>query len=112
MVNLEAAMDFISEEEAGDFLAWVGHSDFEGPINATSNGNVKIGELLAYIEEKVGKTGIVVADTKVESDSPYNISETWLISNEKAKRQGYEFRELKEYLPSLIEEALMKINAK
>ncbi|WP_411747571.1 NAD-dependent epimerase/dehydratase family protein [Psychrobacillus psychrotolerans] len=112
LVNLEAAMDFISEEEAGDFLAWVGQSDFEGPINATSNGNVKIGELLAYIEEKVGKTAIVVADTKEESDSPYNISKTWLISNEKAERQGYEFRELKEYLPSLIEEALMKINAK
>jgi len=106
LVNVEAAMDFISEEEAGDFLAWVGQSDFEGPINATSNGQVKMGELVATIEEKVGKSAIVVAETKEESDSPYNIPETWLISNEKAKEQGYKFRELNEYLPTLIEEAL------
>lgn len=106
LVNLEAAMDFISEEEAGDFLAWVGQSNFEGPINATSNGHVKMGELLAFIEEKVGKSAEVVADTKEVSDSPYNIAETWLISNEKAKEQGYEFRELNEYLPSLIGQAL------
>ncbi|MEK3994056.1 NAD-dependent epimerase/dehydratase family protein [Psychrobacillus sp. FSL K6-2365] len=107
-VNLEAAMDFISEEEAGDFLAWVGQSDFEGPINATSNGYVRMGELLEYIEEKVEKHANVVTTTDEESGSPYNISETWLISNEKAKSLGYEFKDLKEYLPGLIGEALAK----
>ncbi|WP_277585931.1 NAD-dependent epimerase/dehydratase family protein [Psychrobacillus antarcticus] len=109
LVNLEAAMDFISEEEAGDFLAWVGQSDFEGPINATSNGHVKMGELIEYMERKVGKSAIVVADTKEESDSPYNITETWLISNEKARTYGYEFKDLKEYLPGLISEALEEL---
>lgn len=111
-VNLEAAMDFISEEEAGDFLAWIGQSDFEGPINATSNGHVKMGELLEYIEEKAEKAANVVATTEEESGSPYNISETWLISNEKAKSQGYEFKDLKEYLPELIGDALAKMNEK
>lgn len=111
-VNLEAAMDFISEEEAGEFLAWVGQSAFEGPINATSNGNVEMGELLEYIEEKAGKSAKVVATIEEESDSPYNISATWLISNEKAKSIGYEFRELKEYLPELISDALAKMNEK
>ncbi|QUG40714.1 NAD-dependent epimerase/dehydratase family protein [Psychrobacillus sp. INOP01] len=111
-VNLDAAMDFISEEEAGDFLAWIGQSDFEGPINATSNGHVKMGELLEYIEEKVGKSAKVVATTEKESGSPYNISETWLISNEKAKAHGYEFENLKEYLPGLISDALAKMNEK
>ncbi|MCZ8539139.1 NAD-dependent epimerase/dehydratase family protein [Psychrobacillus psychrodurans] len=109
-VNLEAAMDFISEEEAGDFLAWVGQSDFEGPINATSNGYVRMGELLEYIEEKVEKHANVVTTTDEESGSPYNISETWLISNEKAKSLGYEFKDLKEYLPGLIGEALAKMD--
>lgn len=108
-VNLEAAMDFISEEEAGDFLAWIGQSDFEGPINATSNGHVKMGELLECIEEKVEKSAKVVATTEEESGSPYNISETWLVSNEKAKFLGYEFRDLKEYLPGLIGEVLEKL---
>lgn len=111
-VNLDAAMDYISEEEAGDFLAWIGQSDFEGPINATSNGHVKMGELLEYIEEKVGKSAKVVATTEEESGSPYNISETWLISNVKAKSLGYEFKELKEYLPGLISDALANMNEK
>ncbi|MFJ7825360.1 NAD-dependent epimerase/dehydratase family protein [Psychrobacillus sp. NPDC096623] len=110
LVNLEAAMDYISEEEAGDFLAWVGQSDFEGPINAKSDGNVTMGELIEYIEEKTGKPAKVVATTEKESGSPYNISETWLISNENAKQQGYEFRNLKEYLPGLIGESLTKMN--
>ncbi len=109
-VNLEAAMDFISEEEAGDFLAWVGQSDFEGPINATSNGYVRMGELLEYIEEKVEKHANIVTTTEEESGSPYNISATWLISNEKAKSLGYEFKDLKEYLPGLIGEALAKMD--
>lgn len=110
LVNLEAAMDFISEEEAGDFLAWVGQSDFEGPINATSNGYVKMGELLANIEEKVGESAKVVADMKEESDSPYNISETWLISNDKAKQLGYKFNQLNEYLPNLIGDVVESLN--
>lgn len=110
LVNLEAAMDFISEEEAGDFLAWVGQSDFEGPINATSNGYVKMGELLAYIEEKVGESAKVVADMKEESDSPYNISENWLISNDKAKQLGYKFNQLNEYLPNLIGDVVESLN--
>lgn len=109
LVNLEAAMDFISEEEAGDFLAWIGQSNFEGPINATSNSYVKMGELLGYIEEKVGNTAKVVTTSEEESGSPYNISETWLMSNEKAKSLGYEFRDLKEYLPGLIGEVLEKL---
>lgn len=111
-VNLDAAMDFISEEEAGEFLAWIGQSDFEGPINATSNGHVKMGEMLAYIEENVGKSAKVVATTEEESGSPYNISDTWLISNEKAKSLEYEFKELKEYLPGLISGALANMNEK
>ncbi|MFB5086029.1 NAD-dependent epimerase/dehydratase family protein [Psychrobacillus sp. PGGUH221] len=107
LVNLEAAMDFISEEEAGQFLAWIGLSDFNGPINATSNGSVKLQEMIYIIEEKAKASAKIISTDNEDNISPYNISETWLISNEKAKELRFEFRELKEYLPKLVED-LMK----
>ncbi|MEI4768711.1 NAD-dependent epimerase/dehydratase family protein [Psychrobacillus sp. FJAT-51614] len=106
LVNLDAAIDFISEEEAGQFLAWIGLSEFTGPINATSNGSVILQDMINIIEEKA-KTSAKIISTKIESSvSPFNISETWLIRNEQAKELGFEFRELKEYLPELVEDLL------
>ncbi|WP_391207829.1 NAD-dependent epimerase/dehydratase family protein [Psychrobacillus sp. L4] len=109
LINPDACMDFISEEEAGQFLAWVGLSDFTGPINATSNGKVKLSELISIIEDKTTTTAIISSVPNENNVSPYNIAQTWLISNEKAISLGYEFRDLGEYLPILIEEALKKV---
>ncbi|MFJ8513111.1 hypothetical protein [Lysinibacillus xylanilyticus] len=49
--NLEVAIRFINEDEAGRFLSWIGTIDFHGPINTCTNGTVTLKEFLAYIEE-------------------------------------------------------------
>lgn len=38
--HLDGELSFIHEKEAGEFLAWCGMKDIEGPINACSNGIV------------------------------------------------------------------------
>ncbi|WP_391120149.1 hypothetical protein [Psychrobacillus sp. L3] len=109
LINPDACMDFISEEEAGQFLAWIGLSDFTGPINATSEGKLKLCELISIIEDKTKATAIISTTPSENNVSPYNIVQTWLISNEQAISLGYEFRDLNEYLSVLIEDALKKI---
>ncbi|QFF98093.1 NAD-dependent epimerase/dehydratase family protein [Psychrobacillus glaciei] len=109
LINPDACMDFISEEEAGQFLAWIGLSDFTGPVNATSEGKVKLSELISIIEDKTKATAIISSAPSDNNVSPYNIAKTWLISNERAKSLGYKFRDLNEYMPLLIEDTLKKI---
>ncbi|WP_342601296.1 NAD-dependent epimerase/dehydratase family protein [Psychrobacillus sp. FSL H8-0483] len=112
LVNPDASIDFISEEEAGQFLTWIGLSDFTGTINATSNGKVKLSEMMTTIEEKA-KTSAIITSTPNESNvSPFNLSKTWLISNERARKLGFPFRDLNAYLPLLIGDALERIKGR
>ncbi|MDI2587544.1 NAD-dependent epimerase/dehydratase family protein [Psychrobacillus sp. NEAU-3TGS] len=106
LVNPEASIDFITEEEAGKFLAWIGLSEFTGPINALSNGKVKLSDLITTIEEKTQTSAIITSIPNETNVSPFNISASWLMDNEKARNLGFQFRDLEEWLPVLIEEIL------
>lgn len=98
--NLEAEMCFVHQKEAGDFLAWVANTDITGPINVCANGFISMGALMKLIEEKTGKTAIITLEEN--SESPYAITETWSMSNEKATTLGYPFTNLDDWLPDLI----------
>lgn len=102
LINLDASIDFISEEEAGEFLAWIGISTFTGPINALSNGKVKLNDIINTIEEKTRTSAIITSTPTETNTSPFNISESWLMNNEKARNLGFQFRDLQEWLPRLI----------
>lgn len=98
--NPEAKMCFVHQREAGEFLSWVAEVDFTGPINVCANGYISMEALMRLIEAKTGKS-IIITDDKLES--PYAITETWTLSNEKATKLGYQFTNLQEWLPGLIE---------
>lgn len=102
LVNQEAYIDFISEEEIGHFLAWIGLSSFTGTVNATSDGKIKLKDLIHLIEAETGKEARISQSPIEGIDSPYNLSKTWLISNERAKSLGYTFEDLHDYLPNLV----------
>ena len=102
LVNSDAYIDFISEEEIGQFLAWIGLSTFTGAVNATSNGKIKLKDLVQLIEAEAGKEARISLKPIEGEDSPYNLSKTWLMSNERAKSLGYSFQDLHDYLPKLL----------
>ncbi|WP_342560368.1 NAD-dependent epimerase/dehydratase family protein [Psychrobacillus sp. FSL W7-1457] len=102
LVNSDAYIDFISEEEIGQFLAWIGLSTFTGAVNATSNGKIKLQDLVQLIEAVAGKEARISLKPIEGEDSPYNLSKTWLMSNERAKSLGYSFQDLHDYLPKLL----------
>lgn len=44
--NIDSNLSFISDKEAGDFLAWLSNVDYVGPINAASYGSITIKEII------------------------------------------------------------------
>ena len=101
--NINAAMGFIDEKEAGNFIAWAGVKEIEGPVNACADGIIHLSELIGLIEKSTGKKAFLANERQKDNASPYGIdSSYWAMSNEKAKRLGYKFSHLQEWLPNLI----------
>ena len=102
MQNLQAKMGFILAEEAALFLAWAGEVDVEGPFNAVATGEVKLEDLMGYIEGITGKKAKITIGTASEP-TPYDVPDSWYMTNEKATLAGFEFTNLQDWLPILIE---------
>ncbi|GGA81252.1 NAD-dependent epimerase/dehydratase family protein [Ornithinibacillus halotolerans] len=98
--NLEAEMCFVHQKEAGDFLAWVADTNFNGPVNVCANGTISMGDLMRLISKKTNAT--INITTEKLAESPYGIKETWTISNDRAKNLGYNFTNLQDWLPDLV----------
>ncbi len=91
--HLDGELSFIHEEEAGEFLAWCGMKDIEGPINACSNGAVSTREVIHFIEENTGIKALV--QEVGDNVAPYNEVINCTLHNGKANELGFSFRELK-----------------
>ncbi|MRN51749.1 NAD-dependent epimerase/dehydratase family protein [Paenibacillus monticola] len=102
--NLDAEMSFIRSDEAADFLAWLGRSNLEGPVNATSNGVTSLGRILSLITEATGQQAHILTETDAADRSPFGIPETWFMNTAKAEAAGFKFQRLDDWLPELIRE--------
>lgn len=100
--NEQSKMCYISSEEAGDFLAWLAEGELTGPVNACSDGVISIKELIEMIENIVGKRAVLTSDPTTER-SPYGYAGSKMMSTDKAKKAGYSFTQLYDWLPMLIE---------
>ncbi|WP_010306449.1 NAD-dependent epimerase/dehydratase family protein [Kurthia senegalensis] len=98
LTNMEAQMGFISSVEAGAFLGWIGFQSQEGIWNAVSHGTVTLRQLIAQIEKISQNKATIVEGT----NSPYSIPNSWYMDNEKAKRAGFSFSNLEDWLTDLI----------
>ncbi|PFN28160.1 NAD-dependent epimerase/dehydratase family protein [Bacillus cereus] len=91
--HVDGELSFIHEKEAGEFLAWCGMENIEGPINACSNGVVSTREVICFIEENT----LIKARIQEAGDNiaPYNEVTNCTLHNGKARELGFSFRELK-----------------
>ncbi|EXG83235.1 NAD-dependent epimerase/dehydratase family protein [Saccharibacillus sacchari] len=102
MPNTEARICFIHEEEAADFLKWLGESGVTGPFNAASAGKPKLRKLLATIDQEAGGAVIVLSEGPDSEASPFGIPDDWAMDTSKAEHAGFVFRKLDDWLPGLI----------
>jgi hypothetical protein len=64
--NSAALISFIRSDEAADFLLWLAHSHLTSPVNACSDGTVRIGDIISTIEQATGKRAVVKEKTADE----------------------------------------------
>ncbi|MCP3796023.1 NAD-dependent epimerase/dehydratase family protein [Paenibacillus sp. CH40] len=100
--NATAQISFIRSDEAADFLFWLGHTPLTGPVNACSDGTVRIGEIISIIEQVTGKHAVMKEKTADEHMSPFGITQSWYMDTSKAQSEGYSFLSLNEWLPELV----------
>ena len=98
--NVDSRMSLIHAREAGEFLAYLVDKDFKGAINWCSDNTVSIREILNYVETKTGKKSIIhsLGDT-----APYNGEPDHCINTDKAKKLGYQFSNLNDWLWDLVD---------
>jgi len=95
-------LSFISSEEAADFLYWAGKSDWTGPMNGASIGDVSHREIMTCIEKVAGTKGSFIANAERDNVSPYDLPGSWTLDASKAAGLGFTFKWLSDYMPELI----------
>ena len=105
--NLDCQMGFIRSDEAGKFLAFLVTQDFCGAINGSSEGTISIREIIDYVEEKTGAKAVI---SKEGDEAPYNGETEYSINTDQAKKLGYRFSTLKEWIFELLDYYIKTIN--
>lgn len=104
--DLDEAMAFIHEKEAGEFIAYLADHPYSGPVNGCSNGAIKISDIISYAENKLGKKAIL--DENGEP-APFNgFMDTFTLSTERAKIAGFTFSDLDSWIYKLIDHEIEK----
>ena len=99
--DLDKAMAFIHEKEAGEFIAYLVDRPINGPVNGCSNGAVRISEIISYAEKKLGKKAILEESGET---APFNgLTDTLSFSTKRATEAGYIFSDLDSWLYKLID---------
>ena len=99
-INNDSNLSFISDKEAGDFLAWLSNVDYVGPINAASYGSITIKEIIEYIEKSTGKKMIISSDG---INGKYNGIFDSNLDISRVESLGFKFNNIKEYIFNLLE---------
>lgn len=99
--SLDGKLSFIHEKEAGEFLAWCGMENIEGPINACNNGAISMGEVIRFIEENSGTKALI--QEAGDNIAPYNELTNCTLHNRKARELGFPFRELNTEIKNVLQ---------
>jgi nucleoside-diphosphate-sugar epimerase len=93
---------FIHADEAASFLLEIGKSEFCGPINPGSAGDMSMGELIDKISMLANKDAMIDSGKSPNHPSPYSLPGSWSIDTSLAKELGYTFQSLDSLMESLI----------
>jgi len=83
--DIEKEVSFVCAKDVGSFLSWISVQNFEGPINFSAGGAIKIKDLISYTESKVSKKVNLKKSGKMH---PFGFP-SHSMSTELASRLGY-----------------------
>lgn len=93
-------LPFVRSDEAGRFLAFLGESDFTGPINAASGGTLCAAQVMDYVAARTGLAPVLAPDG---DEAPYNGAEDRSLNTDKAAALGFAFTPLEEWVGALLD---------
>ncbi|QKE73581.1 NAD-dependent epimerase/dehydratase family protein [Arthrobacter citreus] len=102
--DLNKEMTFIDSDETAEFLLWLGENESikSGPFNACSNGSITFKEIVNICEKETGKKAIISSKGPSEHQSPFDAYSDQSLNNEKARKEGFQFLEVHDWMKSLI----------
>ncbi|BBK22829.1 epimerase [Amedibacterium intestinale] len=107
--NLYDKMNFISSLEAGKFLAFLSNVNYKGPINAASNRQLSIYDVLEKVSHLENDIEEIFKDkvnklykSNILLHAPYNDTKGYIINTDKAKDLGFNFSSIDEWIDDLI----------
>ena len=105
--NFDVQMAFVRSDEAGKFMSFVAKSGFNGAINGASEQTISLKEIADYISLMTGKTVMLSKDGEV---APYNSENEYSINIDRAKKLGFSFTPLKDWIYELIDSYINDIS--
>lgn len=106
--DYECPMSFITEQEAGQFLALLAEKNITGPINAATNGIINVKRIIEIIEELVGKKAILVNEGK--EIGPYSTYGNTTLDTNKALALDMKFEKIEEVFERVIKDDIARFN--
>ena len=104
--NIECQMGFIQSDEAGKFLAFLADKEYEGAINGCSYGTVSLHEIIEYVEKKTDYKAIFSSEGE---PAPYNGQTEYSVNTERAKRLGFTFSNLQDWIYELLDSYIKEV---
>lgn len=101
-----AKMSFISADEAGAFLHWLGTSELKGPVNAASHTPLSAVEVIDIVAGEVGIEPVITTSDSEAVRSPYFIPVNFTLNLTKATEHGYRFTNIREWLPEVTRKVM------
>lgn len=104
--NLDCQMGFVRSDEAGKFLAFLVDKDIRGAINGSAEGTISLKEIISYVEKK---TGTKAAVERSGENAPYNGEVEYSINTEKARKLGFRFSTLRDWIYGLLDYYIQEV---
>ena len=106
--DYECPMSFITEQEAGRFLALLAKENITGPINAATDGIISVKDIIEMIEHLIGKKATLVDESK--EVGPYSTYGNTTLDTSKALALGMKFEKLEEVFERVIKHDIKSLN--
>lgn len=98
--DMDRAMAYIHEEEAGEFIAHLINKDINGPVNGSSLGMISPKDMISYIEKRSGKKAVL---DDAGDPAPYNgASDNISYDLSKALSTDFRFSNIDEWIYDLM----------
>ncbi len=100
--------NYVWVEDAGRLLYWLGKNGKRGAYNGASKENLEVSELIRKLGEILGVEAKIERTDRNESNSAYYSRNDYILSTEKAEREGFHFSPFMTWLKDEVKDFLEK----